>query len=66
REGVARLSVDLRPDLDAGALAQRWGRARQSESTATRLRKAAGLSPVAAGLVREATGNALPSSPERV
>jgi len=66
REGIARLSVDLRPDLDAGALAQRWGRARQSESTATRLRKAAGLSPVAAGLVREATGNALPSSPERV
>lgn len=64
RDGAARLVLDLRPDLDASALAARLGRSRSGESLSTRLRKAAGLSPAAAGLLREAHGNALPGEPE--
>ena len=62
--GRARLAVDLRPDLTRAALARRLAQARPGDSTATRLRKAAGLSPVAAGLLREAAGTALPATPE--
>ncbi|GJE62125.1 TIGR03862 family flavoprotein [Methylobacterium trifolii] len=54
--GEARLSLDLRPDLDVPALAARLTDPRPGQSMATRLRKAAGLSPVAAGLLREAEG----------
>ena len=50
RDGVAAPTLDLRPDLDMATLAQRLGGRGQSQSNA--LRKA-GLSPVAAGLVRE-------------
>ena len=59
RDGVAELVLDLRPDLEAGALAARLARTRPGESLATRL--AAGLGPVAAGLLREAHANALPA-----
>ncbi len=59
----ARLVVDLRPDLTRDALARRLSGARPGDSAATRLRKAAGLSPVAAGLLREAAGAALPADP---
>ncbi len=61
--GRARLVVDLRPDLTREALARRLSGARPGDSAATRLRKAAGLAPVAAGLLREATGAALPADP---
>ena len=60
--GEARLVLDLRPDLPEAALAKRLGAPRPGESMATRLRKAAGLSPVAAGLLREAAGLTLPSA----
>jgi uncharacterized flavoprotein (TIGR03862 family) len=63
REGAARLVLDLRPDLDAAALAGRLARTRPGESLSTRLRKAAGLDPVAAALLREAHANALPADP---
>ena len=59
--GSARLVVDLRPDLTREALARRLSGARPGDSAATRLRKAAGLAPVAAGLLREAAGAALPA-----
>ena len=59
-EGTAEVIVDLRPDLSTSDLARRLGAGKPGESAATRLRKAAGLSPVAAGLLREACGNALP------
>ncbi len=62
--GHARLLVDLRPDLTREALARRLAGARPGDSAATRLRKAAGLAPVAAGLLREAAGAALPAEPE--
>ena len=62
--GRARLVVDLRPDLTREGLARRLSGARPGDSAATRLRKAAGLSPVAAGLLREAAGAALPGEPD--
>jgi uncharacterized flavoprotein (TIGR03862 family) len=49
-EGSATLLLDLRPDLDAAALAQRLGG--HGQSLANALRKG-GLAPAAAGLVRE-------------
>ena len=52
-EGSAILTLDLRPDLDATALAQRLGG--HGQSLANALRKG-GLSPAAAGLVREVEG----------
>jgi uncharacterized flavoprotein (TIGR03862 family) len=53
-EGFATLLVDLRPDVDEAVLAARLATSRKGESVANRLRKAAGLSPAAAGLLREA------------
>ncbi len=49
-EGSATLLLDLRPDLEAAALAQRLGG--HGQSLANALRKG-GLAPAAAGLVRE-------------
>ncbi len=62
RDGFARLVLDLRPDLDASALAARLARSRPGESLSTRLRKAAALGPAAAGCLREAHANALPGA----
>ncbi len=64
RKGAARLVLDLRPDLTVKALADRLSDPRPGASMATRLRKGAGLSPVAAGLLREAAGAALPADPD--
>jgi uncharacterized flavoprotein (TIGR03862 family) len=53
RDGVVELRIDLRPDMDAAALAARLaGGGRESLSNV--LRKRAALSPVAIGLVQEA------------
>lgn len=52
--GEALLQIDLRPDLTPEALGQRLARPRGGASLANFLRKAAGLSPVAIGLVQEA------------
>lgn len=62
REGQARLIVDLRPDLSVADLATRLASARKGESMANRLRKAGGLSPAAASLLRE-PDPALPADP---
>lgn len=61
--GEASLALDLRPDLDAADLARRLDRSRPGESLSNRLRKAAGLSPVAIGLLREGHGVRLPDAP---
>lgn len=64
REGQATLALDLRPDLDTGALARRLAAVPRGQSLANILRKAAGLSPVAANLLREGAGGpALPREP---
>lgn len=52
--GEAVLHIDLRPDLGGEILAQRLAAPRGKQSMANVLRKAAGLSPVAAGLLHEA------------
>ncbi|WP_024281325.1 TIGR03862 family flavoprotein [Xanthobacter sp. 126] len=59
-DGPVTLHVDLRPDLDGAELARRLGGGRGSASLSTFLRKAAGLAPVAVGLIREATGPTRP------
>ncbi|MFG1202457.1 TIGR03862 family flavoprotein [Xanthobacter aminoxidans] len=59
-DGPVTLHLDLRPDLDGAALARRLGGGPGSASLSTFLRKAAGLAPVAVGLIREATGPARP------
>jgi uncharacterized flavoprotein (TIGR03862 family) len=53
-EGAATISVDLRPDLSQSVLSDRLGGPRRSQSLANTLRKQAGLSPEAIGLVQEA------------
>jgi uncharacterized flavoprotein (TIGR03862 family) len=55
RDGAATLVLDLRPDLDAGAVGARLGGAGISMANALRR---AGLSPAAASLVREVPGKA--------
>ena len=51
--GRAVASIDLRPDMTPDALARRLAAVPGAASTATRLRKGAGLAPVAAALLRE-------------
>ncbi|BBK41317.1 NAD(FAD)-utilizing dehydrogenase [Allostella vacuolata] len=60
--GEAVLEVDLRPDLAVVELAKRLAAVSGAPSMATRLRKGAGLAPVAAALLREAGGE-LPRDP---
>jgi predicted flavoprotein YhiN len=53
-EGAATILLDLRPDVSQAVLADRLGGPRRSQSLANTLRKQAGLSPEAIGLVQEA------------
>ncbi|MBS7541618.1 TIGR03862 family flavoprotein [Ancylobacter oerskovii] len=59
--GEAVLTLDLRPDLAAEALAKRLAQGRKGETLSNRLRKA-GLPAVAAGLMREVAPQ-LPADP---
>ena len=64
RDGCpALVSIDLRPDLSAAELARRVGGPRGSLSLSNFLRKAAGLPPVAIGLVQEALHAPSPAGP---
>jgi uncharacterized flavoprotein (TIGR03862 family) len=54
RDGHAVLHVDLRPDLDAPALAGRLAAPRRAQSLSTFLRKQAALPPAAIALLHEA------------
>jgi uncharacterized flavoprotein (TIGR03862 family) len=55
REGAALLSIALRPDLQQAALVAKLAKPRGKQSMATWLRKALNLSPVAIGLLQEAS-----------
>ena len=55
RDGGATLHVDLRPDMDAAALAAKLAAPRGKQSLSNTLRKALKLPPVAAALLHEAT-----------
>jgi len=65
RDGTAALTVDLRPDLGVEALAGRLAKPRGKDSATNWLRKVAGLSPVAVGLLREIPGE-LPAGAEKL
>lgn len=54
--GGVTVSLDLRPDLTLAELTRRLARPRQGQSLSNFLRKAAGLSSVAIGLIRECAG----------
>jgi uncharacterized flavoprotein (TIGR03862 family) len=51
--GSATVAIDLRPDVTAAALAEKLSVPRGKQSLANVLRKSAGLSPAAAGLLNE-------------
>ena len=52
-DGVATVTLDLRPDLSEAALAERLARPRGKDSMTNHLRKAGGLSPAAIATLRE-------------
>jgi uncharacterized flavoprotein (TIGR03862 family) len=60
-EGIAHLSLDLRPDMAVAELAQRLSAPRGRQSAANFLRKAVSLTPAAISLLREP--GPLPSDP---
>ena len=53
-DGVAELTIDLRPELDTEPLASKLAAPRRGQSLSTFLRKQAGLGPEGIGLVQEA------------
>ncbi|MFZ4807648.1 MAG: TIGR03862 family flavoprotein [Hyphomicrobiaceae bacterium] len=62
--GTATLTLDLRPDLTTAALADRLARSPAKQSLASRLAKAARLSPAQAAALREgAPAGGLPREP---
>ena len=65
RDGTAALTVDLRPDLGVEALAGRLAKPRGKDSATNWLRKVAGLSPAAVGLLREIPGE-LPAGADKL
>jgi hypothetical protein len=60
RDGRASITIDLRPDLTIEQLAVKLAHARAKDSLSNRLRKSAGLSPAAIGLLRETFCELLP------
>ena len=62
--GLASLEIDLRPDVPLEQLTARLSKPRGGQSLSSWLRKAAHLSPVEIGLLREAHGVALPVAPD--
>jgi uncharacterized flavoprotein (TIGR03862 family) len=62
RDGTASLTVDLRPDLSVEALAGRLAKPRGKDSASNWLRKVAGLSAPAVGLLREIPGEMPPGA----
>ena len=51
--GICELTIDLAPDITHDALSERLRQGKQKDSLSNVLRKAAGLSPAAIGLLRE-------------
>jgi len=64
RDGHAILKIDLRPDVSLAALTARLSAPAGSQSTSNFLRKAANLTPVQLGLLREVFGRDIPTTPE--
>ena len=66
RDGHANLTIDLRPDMNAGQVASKLGRASAKDSLSNRLRKALNLSPAAIGLVHETKVSDIKAVPVRL
>jgi hypothetical protein len=64
RDGATVLQLDLRPDVCLADLTARLSKVKSGETLSNRLRRVAGLSPVAIGLLRESHGLALPTDAE--
>lgn len=64
-EGSAVLTLDLRPDLSLEALTERLAKPRGKDSATNWLRKAAGLSPAAIGVLRDIPGD-LPTGADKL
>lgn len=62
--GPTEVRLDLKPSMTTDEIAEALGRGRKGDSLSNLLRKAAGLPPVAIGLLREGGGVALPKEPE--
>jgi uncharacterized flavoprotein (TIGR03862 family) len=63
RAGTAQLLIDVRPSFSHEELAGKLALPRKKQSTATFLRKAAGMAPIAIALTREGAGGTLPTDP---
>ncbi len=63
RHGRCTVCVDLHPDLSVERLSERLARRRPKDSLATSLRRTIELTAVSASLLREATGNRIPTDP---
>ena len=53
QDGLAQVMIDLRPDVSFEQLRARLARPRGGQSLSSHMRKAAGLAPLAAALLRE-------------
>jgi hypothetical protein len=63
RDGHCTMLIDLHPDLAVDQLIDRLGRRRPKDSVSTFLRRTIELAPVSISLLREVTGNRVPSDP---
>ena len=61
RDGRCIVDIDLQPDLTADQLIDRFAKRRAKDSTATFLHRTIGLQPASASLLRESTGNRIPT-----
>jgi uncharacterized flavoprotein (TIGR03862 family) len=63
RRGRCSVTIDLHPDFTVERLTERLERRRPKESLATMLRHTIALTPVSVSLLREASGNRVPTDP---
>ncbi|MFT7475192.1 MAG: putative flavoprotein (TIGR03862 family) [Verrucomicrobiales bacterium] len=63
---VARLRIDLFPDLDVAVLEARLASKRKSRDTVSNWLRRSGVTAVGASLMREATSNTLPRDPAEI
>lgn len=62
--GAAELGIDLQPDLSVGQLVVRLGKKRRPKDSLSTWLRRSGFASVEVSLMRESTGNKLPSNPE--
>ena len=66
RDGHADLTIDLRPDLNAGQVASKLGRGAVKDSLSNRLRKTLNLAPAAIALMHETQASDVKAVPVRL